>query len=254
MIHFPDLRTKRLTVSLKELSMLDAIGLASLPEHLSEEATTFFLRAAVAKAVGIEDPAQWTVQERTLAVCHYMASTFDDGPDFALDGELSRYSDYLVGDKDYSAAEVDLGEIEGDKWTVRHLTGGMASAIERLHGEIPDIRGRTHWQIGLMAAQMVPNGDGGDPLSEGEFDAFLLARMRVIAGFPESVFARLLERFESAREQLSHLFRVAFDDQGLLVLPREGSAAELPPARFPARACITSLARFMGGKPEESGA
>lgn len=254
MINFPALRTKRITARLKELSMLDAIALASLPEHLGEEATTFFLRAALAEASGIADPAQWTVQERTLAVCHYMASTFDDGPDFSLDGQKSRYSDYLVGEKDYALDGIDVGEVEGDKWSVRHLTGAMAGAIERLQGEIPGIAGRTHWQIGLMAAQLVPNGDSGDQLSDGEFDAFLLKRMQVIAGFPESVFTVLLERYEHGNRELEHLFRISFDDNGLLVLPREGSAAELPPARFPARSCITSLAHFLGGKPQAVGA
>ncbi|MNO72995.1 hypothetical protein D3C76_639540 [compost metagenome] len=254
MIHFPALRAKRFTAHLKELSMMDAITLASMPDHLGEESTTFFLRAAVAEASGIADPAQWTVQERTLAVCHYMASTFDDGPDFSLGGNGSRYSDYLVGEKDYGVAEIDIGEIEGDKWVVRHLSGVMAGAIERLQGELPGVSGSTHWQIGLMAAQMVPNGEGGDPSKEGEYDAFLLERMQVIAHFPESVFARLLVGYERASLELEHLFRIGFDDAGLLVLPREGCVAELPPARFPASSCITSLARHLGGKPQADGA
>lgn len=254
MIHFPALRTKRLTVRLKELSMMDAITMASLPEHLGEELATFFLRCAVAEVTGIQDPAQWTVQERILAVCHYMASTFDDGPDFSLNGNGGRYSDYLMGEKDYGEDEVGIGAIDEDEWTVRQLTGAMASAIERLQGELPGVSGRTHWQIGLMAAQMVPNGERGDGLGEGEFDAFLLERMRVIASFPESSFVMLAERYEEAKSRLEHLFRVSFDDTGIIVLPREGSAAELPPARFPAGSCITSFARYLGGKPEEPGA
>lgn len=254
MINFPVMRTKRLTVQLKELSMLDAIGLASIPQHMGEEATTVFLKAAVAEVKGIEDPAQWTVQERTLAVCHYMASTLDDGPDFALAEGASHYSDYLMGDKDYGLEQVEIGEVEGDSWVVRHLTGAMAGAIERLQGEVPGITGRTHWQIGTMAAQMVPNGDAGDPGNEGEFDAFLLERMRVIANFPESVFVRLASAFEDANAQLAHLFNMAIDDDGFIALPREDSAAGKPPARFPVGACITELARFLGGKSQAVGA
>jgi len=253
-INFPALRTKRLTVRLKELTMMDAITLASLPVHLGEETATYFLRCAVSEVVGIEDPAQWTVQERTLAICHYMASTFDDGPNFTVGSSGARYSDYLMGEKDYDEDEVGVGAIEDDEWTVRQLTGAMASAIERLQSELPGVTGRTHWQIGLMAAQMVPNGERGDGLGEGEFDAFLLERMRVIANFPESTFVMLAERYEEARGRLEHLFRVSFDETGLIVLPREGSAADLPPARFPAGSCITSFARYLGGKPEESGA
>ena len=252
MIHIPALRSKRITARLQELSILDAIGLASIPDHLPEEATTAFLRAAVAEASGVADPQQWTVQERILAVCHYMASTFDDGPDFSLAGGQSRYSDYLLGDQQYSVPEIDIGELEGDQWVVRHLTGARAASIERLQGEIPGISGRTHWQVGAMAAQMVPNGDGGPEEGDGEIDAFLLQRMRVIAGFPESAFAILLDRYLGACERLQHLFRIGFDDDGLIVLPRE-DAGGLPAARFPAGTCITRLARSMVGKPAAAG-
>lgn len=253
MIHIPVLRSKRITARLKELSILDAIGLAAIPEHLSEEATTTFLRAALAEASGVADPEQWTVQERILAVCHYMAATLDDGPDFALAGGAARYSDYLLGDRQYGVPEIDVGELEGDQWTVRHLTGARAASIERLQGEIAGIDGRTHWQIGAMAAQMVPNGDGGPETGDGEIDAFLLARMRVIAGFPESVFAQLLFRYREACAKLEHLFRVDFDDAGLIVLPREDAAGTKPAARFPAGACVTPLARRLVGKPAAAG-
>lgn len=251
MIHMPPLRSKRITARLKELSILDAIGLASIPEDMHEEAATAFLRGAVVEASGIADPQHWTVQERILAVCHYMASTYDDGPDFAV-ADKAKYSDYLLGDQQYSVPEIDIGDIEGDHWSVRHLTGVRAASIERLHGEIPGVAGRTHWRIGLMAAQMVPNGDGGPEDGDGEIDAFLLQRMRVIGGYPESVFARLLDGYTQACAKLQHLFRIDFDDKGLVVLPRE-DAAGLPAARFPAGSCVTALARSMVGKPAADG-
>lgn len=251
MIHFPVLRTRRLTVRMKELAMIDAIALAAIPPHLNEEATTAFLRAAVDDVQGVESPEDWTVQERTMAVCHYMASTLDDGPDFSLAGGQARFSDYLVGEQDYPGDSVEAGTLEGDRWELRHLTGAMAGAIERLQGELAGVSGHAHWRIGRMAAQLVPNGDAVP--TAGDIDAALIERMRVIANYPESAFVQLLDAFERARGELDHLFILDADEHGLMALPREGSAAEQPPARFPVGACITDLARYLGGKPEAAG-
>ena len=93
MIHFPILRTRRLTVQLRELPIAESIAVASMPPHLYEASCTAFLRGAIETVDGISDPAQWTVQERTLAVCHYLACTLEDGPDFAVGN--GRFSDYL---------------------------------------------------------------------------------------------------------------------------------------------------------------
>ncbi|MCZ0926452.1 hypothetical protein L0636_00935 [Halomonas janggokensis] len=252
MINFPVLRTKRLTVRMKELAMLDAIALAAIPDHLNEEATTAFLRASIDSIQGVESPEDWTVQERTMAVCHYMASVMDDGPDFSLANGEARFSDYLVGDQDYPDDLVEIGDIEGDRWQVRHLTGAMAGSIERLHGEIPNVSGYAHWRIGRMAAQLVPNGKAV-PIG-GDIDAAMIERMNVIARYPESVFTRLIAAFEQGRQALDHLFIMEADEHGLIALPKGGSAAEEPPARFPVGACITGLAKHLGGKSAVSGA
>ncbi len=251
MIHFPVLRTRRLTVRMKELAMIDAIALAAIPPHLNEEATTAFLRAAVDDVQGVESPEDWTVQERTMAVCHYMASTLDDGPDFTLASGKARFSDYLLGEQDYPGDSAEVGTLEGDRWEVRHLTGALAGAIERLQGELAGVSGHAHWRIGRMAAQMIPNGNAVP--SSGDVDAALIERMRVIAGYPESVFVQLLDAFERGRTELDHLFLVDADEHGLIALPREDSAAEKPPARFPVGTCITDLARYLGGKPATAG-
>jgi len=47
MYHFPILRTKRLTVQLKEISIGESISLASMPAHLNEATCGAFLRYAV---------------------------------------------------------------------------------------------------------------------------------------------------------------------------------------------------------------
>lgn len=160
MIYFPPLRTRRLTVQLRELSIGDSLTLAAMPGHMEEASTTAFLRCAVdAAKVAVEDPARWTVQERILAVCHYLSATTEDGPDFSL-GE-GHYSDYLQGEADIqtSVQAVEVGEVGGDTWHVRHLTGAMAESIERMAGEIEGLSGRLHWLFGAMAAQLVRTGE-----------------------------------------------------------------------------------------------
>lgn len=246
MIHFPTLRTRRMTVTMRELPMMDAITLAAIPPHLPEESTTALLRSIVEQIDGVDDVDELTVQERTMIVCHYMASTLDDGPDFTLADGSARFSDYLMGERDYPGDVADIGTIEGDEWQVRHLTGALACAIERVQGELPGLSEAGHWHVGRMAAQLVVNGDAVP--ATGDVDASLVERMRVVSQFPESVFVQLAAGFEEGLRELEHLFLMDADEHGLMVLPKGGSAAEQPPARFPASTCITELARHLGGK------
>jgi hypothetical protein len=260
MIHFPLLRTRRLTVQLRELSIGESIAVAAMPPHLEEAATTAFLRLATASAKGVEDPSHWTVQERMLAVCHYLAATAEDGPDFALgDG---RYSDYLDGAADIQtqAGQLEAGTVGGDTWHIRHMTGAMAESIERTEGEVRDAAGhplskRLHWILGAMAAQMVRSGESvpGDDTTDGAFDEFLLARMKIMAAFPESDFAALMALYFTGREKLRHLFGIEFTGDGIVAMPKGGGAANLPPARFQVHACLTRMAHELVGKPDEPG-
>ncbi|MGI9213551.1 MAG: hypothetical protein ACR2HF_13850, partial [Methylococcaceae bacterium] len=190
----------------------------------------------------------WTVAERTLAICHYLSSVLDDGPDFQIgDG---RYTDYLDGSRDIVTLEVhDLGEMEGDFWQIRHLSGYAAEAIERLHGELPNISGRLHWIIGAMAAQLIRKGEELPAKIEEDW---LLERMRIFAQYPESDFIKLSFLYQAGTEKLHHLFHIGFDDKGVLVLPttdgdKEG-AELLPPARFLVRSLISGFAQRMGGE------
>ena len=254
MIHFPVLRTRRLTAQLRELSIGEALEIAAVPAHMEEAACTAFLRRAVASASGVEDPAHWTVQERMLAVCHYLASSSDEGPDFSVgDG---RYQDYLDAAVDTPAGPVEVGSVGGDEWTVRHLTGAMAESIERIDGEVEGVSGRLHWLLGAMAAQMLRVGEESpDPAGSGsEFDEYLRDRMLVMRSYPESDFAGLAVLHAKGRAELHHLFGVEFAvDGGLVAMPREGAAAGLPPARFPVHSCLTEMARELVGKSAEPG-
>jgi len=252
MKHFPILRTRRITAQLKELSIGDAIAIASMPNHLVQAECTAFLTAALSSVSGVQNPADWTVQERTLAVAHYLAVVSEDGPDFSL-GE-AKYSDYLDGAIDYpSAPTFEVGEVAGDKWAIIQLTGLMAESIERLNGEIP-LSTRLHWIVGGMAGQMRRAGEEiPDLATDGLRDEWLLNRMKILMAFPETDFGQLLGAFNAGRKDLHHLFSFTFDDSGIVILPKGGTDGLLPPARFPVSACLSKLAVNLAGKPGTSG-
>jgi hypothetical protein len=194
------------------------------------------------------------VQERTLALCQYIAAVADDGPDFLVaDGaRVVRYSDYLMGERDYPGDSVPVGAVESDTWAAGHLLGAHAEAIERTAGEVAGLNPSAHWLVGRMAAQL--HCDAAPPLpTEGDVDAALVARMRVLCDYPESVFVRLQAAFWGALPGLDHLFLIDTDAQGVVALSKEG-AADVPPARFPAGTAVTPAAQRLGGQPSESGA
>ena len=247
MKHFPPLRTRRLTVQLKELTLGDCIALASMPDHLQEALYGEFLKRSIQSVSGIEDPQQWTVQERTLVIAHYMASVLEDGPDYSLgDG---RYSDFLDGAIDYPDASVSLGSICDDHWSLRHLTGAMVESIERLQGELEGVIGLAHWILGGMAGQLVRDGEpDSSDLTPVQFDEWMLNRMRTFQLFPVSDFEKMLASYHAGRKQLHHLFDIQFHKDGLIVLPKSGADAVLRPARFPVSACLPQVAFDLAGQ------
>ena len=50
MIHFPVLRTRRLTIQLRELTLGEALAIASIPSDQDQAATTAMLRACVQRS------------------------------------------------------------------------------------------------------------------------------------------------------------------------------------------------------------
>jgi hypothetical protein len=122
-------------------------------------------------------------------------------------------------------------------------------------GEVPGVTGRLHWLLGAMAAQMVRDGESVPDASAGEgaFYEFMVSRMKVMTAYPESDFASLMALFLGGREKLHHLFRIEFTEDGIVAMPKGGVEANLPPARFPVRTCLSRMALELVGKPHESG-
>ena len=279
MIHFPVLRTRRIAIQLRALTMMEAINISSMPLHLEEAACTAFLRSATESVkqsnaifnnpqsgdpADLADPAKWTVQERMLAVCHYRASiSSDDGPDFRV-GDNGRYTDYLDATMDGVAEPVELGEVGGDVWSIRHLTGAMAESIERLSGEVKNISNRLHWIIGGMACQLIRKDEALVDPTSNDFDHFVISRMNVILGFPESEFEKLMYLYLGGRERLHHLFITDFSESGIVALPvakensqekggDAGKVIALPPARFPVHSQLSRIAVKLAKKPDRDG-
>lgn len=249
-MYFPALHTKRLTLQLQEISIGQSINLAAMPDHLHESTCTGFLRSAIKSVKGIEDPAKWTVQERNMAVAHYLASVSEDGPDFSLG--RGKYSDYLDASADNFIDEFEVGSFAGDEWVVRHLTGAMAESIERLSGEF-ELTGRLHWLLGGMAAQLVRKGEEIPEFpSDALYDEWLLNRMRIFSNFPESEFELLMGAYFVGLDALHHLFAINFNDRGIVVMPRRGTDGGLPPATFPASAYLSRAALDLAGKHDQS--
>jgi len=237
---FNEIRTRRLTIGLREISIGNAILTTSIPFNEYERTTTAFLNA-VAICDQMPDNKDWTVQERILAVCQYLSAiNGEEEPDFKVGS--GHYSDYLAAGNDVGLDEnkalktYAIGEIGGDTWKIRHLTGRMAQSIERLQGEVKlsedhPILGYPHWELGCMAAQMFLEKEPDYPDTEGQYDEWLLHRMIVLLQFPQSAFTTLRQAFHDGRGQLEHLFAIELCDDGIVVMPR-GAGSALPPARF----------------------
>ena len=264
MINIQPLRLRRMTLQMRELTIGESIDIASSPFHLEEALCTTFLNYAKGSvqstADGMDNPLNWTVQERVMAVCHYLSATSDTGPDFQLNGG-GRLTDYMDTSKDAALndAQIDLGELSGDKWGIRHLTGAMVESIERLIGQIDVVDGRLHWIMGGMACQLVRDGESmPDPVqSANDFDSFILEKIKIISAYPESEFEQLMFRYLEGRDKLHHLFITDFNQDGIVALPvpkeGEGETESLSPARFPVRHCISRVAHDLARKPAKHG-
>jgi len=242
MKHFPLLRSGAFAVQLRELSIGQCLQLAAMPLEHDQAQTTAFLRFASVEPAS--DPLRWTVAERTFAVCHYLAITDENAANFAVGG--GQLTDYLDVSQARTADSIDMGDLAGDRWQLQHLNGAMAESIERIMGECEPLTGRAHWLIGVMAAQLQRSGESApDAVDDADaYDRWLVERMRVLCAFPESDFSALLAAFERNCKQLTHLFRLYVDDQGIVFLPQE-ARGHLPAARFPVFTALSPVAHAL---------
>jgi len=251
MKHFPLLRSGAWAVQLRELSIGQCLQLAAMPPERDQAQMTAFLRFASVDPAS--DPLLWTVAERTFALCHYLAITDEHQANFAVGA--GHLTDYLDAGKSRALDRVDMGILAEDHWQLQQLNGVMAESIERLQGECEPLTGKAHWLIGMMAAQLQRSGETvPDALNEGDaYERWLLERMRVLCAFPESDFSALLAAFERNCMQLAHLFRLHFDDQGIVFLPQEAQG-DLPAARFPVSAALGPVAQALCSTVAAAGA
>lgn len=244
MLLFQPIKTRRICVRLKELTIGQAIALCKLPADRHELMTTEFLRQAAADAEApapgyVTDPRLWTVQERARMVCHYLAQVADDGPDFAVGaGKLTDYLDFTA-DIEADGCASDPG---APGWTFGHLLGGHAELLER------SCSTRGDWLLGAMACQAFRIGQEDDLLNLPDIDQLVALDRRVeaIKALPESDFENLLAAYDrAAGTVLHHFLQVSFDDDGIVF---EAKGAGLAPARFLADPCIGFAARSLFGK------
>jgi hypothetical protein len=254
MIHFPRLRTARIDVQLRELTSLEAIGLASLPIGRHEVATSAMLRHIVDEAAGDhQDPALWTVQERMLVMTHFLACMRRDDQNFEIGDSGARLTDYLLAELDSGPDRVEIGEFCGSAWTMRQVLGCEAEAVEAVS------KSRFDWLAADMAARLRIVGDAEDDAapdaraSPAKYLDWLAARKAVFQAMPQSEFSELLTGYEFGLGQLEHLFSVATDDNGYVALNVKGGGAGAVPARFSVDSALCDFAHAMGARPAEPG-
>jgi hypothetical protein len=251
MIEFSPIRTKRLSVQLKELSTLASIKLCNTPDHLHELEITKFIGLAVeswgeGKVANAQD---LTAQERMFIVTHYLANVSAEGADFSV-GNIAKYSDYFVGSGTPVWDPISVGEIDGAQWECRHLTGAATEAIESALGYVdPELKGRAHWVVGALAAQMWREGEPSLSFASDRtaYQGALQDRMKVFAELPESELLNFVLAWKHACMQQEHYFKIDFDDHGIVALPKGGDG-EKPLARFRPRDGAGSLSASFSTK------
>ncbi len=244
MLLFPYLRTKRVAVQLREPSLGDAIAVCKLPAERHELTASAFLRFVARDAEApqpryVQDPRLWTVQERALVMCHYLAQVSDDGPDFSL-GE-AKLTDYIMFDKDMEADSFDAGTIDAKQWVMRPLLGAQAEILERA------CLNRGDWVVGAIACQILPVDETAPDwkgMSDIQSLEWVKARIDQIRGMAESDFDALLFAYDAGSAALAHFFYLDFDDTGIVFRPNQPQeAGPQNPARFLALSCISPATR-----------
>lgn len=145
--------------------------------------------------------------------------------------------------------------VGGVHWSVRPLLGVHSEAIERMVANGRLDAGRIGWWFGSMACQLDSEEHAAPDMLElpdAALEDFIEGRVSHFKGLPERDGKELLFRFMSGVEQLNHLFKVDFNDQGVVLLPTSKEAG-LAPATFPFLSALDSGTAEVFGNAQGSG-
>lgn len=247
MIHFPSLRTRRVSVTLKELSLDEAISMCKIPETRHEAAITQFLRFSAEGADQprpeyVTDPRLWTVSERLRLVVQYLTFVADDGPDFSVGSR--RLLDYIDFTAEAEALVIEGIEVDGIEMQMRPLLGIQAEALENL------CKDRGEWMTGCIASQIVPVGQSPawDDMPDVAVLAWHKARIEELRAKPESHFERLIPIFMDGQEALRQFFHLGVSDDGIVCMSNQ-PGDEVPPGRFRPSSCLSQSTRSLFAGP-----
>ncbi len=247
MIHFPPLRTKRLNVQLRELTIQQAIDLAATPLKKHETATQALLKFVVEESAGAaSNPLAWTVEERMMAVAHYLSCVSEESADFSV-GD-ARFTDFVLFGRDTAPDAVEAGLACGSDWHMHQVNGAQALAMEAV------CTSRWDWVVADMAVRMRPTDETQPPPDAIEdpeaFGDWLTARMQDVRSLPESDFSELFVLMTMAADKARHLFSIDVDAEGYFAWAGKGGDQPVA-ARFPVSAAILDLTRSFCDQPPE---
>lgn len=256
MINFTPIRTRRLSVQLRELTAAEIITLLSIPASRPEYQTTEFLKKAADQAKSpargfVTDPRLMTVQERLRLCAHYIGHTGEDGGNFKI-GD-ARVSDYTIISEEWDGSPLDLTEAAGYQLAMLPLLGWQAEGLERI------CQNSGEWHAGAMACQMLKGDETlPDPSTMSDLQIFDWINKRLLdtLALPESEFLQLLDLWSLGDAKLTHYYRISFQDDGIIVMPTDeaierSGAAGVAPARFPFDSCISGITKSLFQRPAE---
>lgn len=238
MIGFSEIRTKRFSFKLKELTVRQSRDLCNKNNVFIEKMRSDFLGYVVEnlkwndeyKALNL-DLEDLTISERLLIESQYLLATSADG-DFLI-GDY-KYSDYLFFDKQYNH-DFTVFTINNLEYIQKQITGKMILEVEEFIYSNIDKPTRFDWWLALIGISV--------SLKNDEKEKELKEKVKELESLTEVEFLKIFDCFLQALDKLEHLFKLSVDDKGVVVLPKiDDEGVELYPARF---CSITAVNRLI---------
>lgn len=248
MISFPELILSNMTLHMSSMTLGGSYDVLTTPPKFNEKATTKLINDTLqlCEISGEEkktNPLDWSIEERYAYLGHYLLSISKG--DFKIgDG---KYFDYFMPDSRPVEPSVYAGNIEGDDWYIRPMTGRMAESMERVYGDNNiAIKDELYWLLSRMAFQLHREQDDFPENENGKYDLFLAKRLHIFKQYSEDAIIALNIAFNSSLPKITRLFRISTNKTGLAVLPKGDSG--LPPIRFLAANCTRRWTREIIGE------